>query len=107
MGFIWVNVTGNGTAYVDNPSPFNLDPVTLYAYPATGETIEDITARDSHGYAIAFDKVTEQTITYHEEWGDVTISVEFSGTTPPGPGPTPGSVPPWLLFKIAELNKMR
>ncbi len=105
MGFIWVNVTGNGTAYVDNPSPFDGDTITLYADAAQGEQINDITARDSQGYAIALATVPVQTFTYHSSWGDVTISVDFSGTTPPGP--TPGSVPPWLLFKIAELNKMR
>lgn len=105
MGFIFVNVTGAGNAYVDNPSPFDGDSVTLYANPDTDEHIEDITARDEQGFAIALGPYQQQTFTYHSSWGNVTISVEFSGTTPPGPGPS--SIPIWLLFKIAELNKMR
>lgn len=105
MGFIWVNVTGSGNAYVDNPSPFDGDTITLYANADPGETLQDITARDSQGFAIALATVPVQTFIYNDAWGDVTISVEFSGTTPPGP--TPGTVPLWLLFKIAELWKMR
>ena len=100
MSFIWVNVTGSGTAYVDNPNPINGDVVTLYAYPDTGETIRDVTARESHGYAVAI--APFDPFVYHESWGDLTINVEFSGTTPPTP-----SLPVWLIVVLKKITERR
>ena len=89
---ISVNITGNGSAYVTNPTPADGDSFTLYAIPASGETLVDITARDSHGYSIAMVVAQSYTYTYDEtNWGNnIIISVEFTGQTPPTP-PTPTS----------------
>lgn len=100
MSFIWVSVSGAGTAYVDNPNPVDGDTVTLYAYPDSGEQINDIYGIDSHGQYVAFSPVTVQSFVYHALLGDITIYVEFSGTTPPTP-----TTPAWfyaILKKITE-----
>lgn len=98
---ISVTVTGNGTAYVDNPSPEDGQDFTLHADPASGETLNDITARDSHGYSIAMEVATQYTYTYDEtNWGNfISIYVEFSGETPPPPTPsrkTQHHMPIWM-----------
>lgn len=84
---IYLSTTGNGTAYVSNNMPADGDPFTLNANPATGETLNDIYARDSHGHSIAMQVATQYTYTYDETaWGNfINIFVEFSGTTPPPP----------------------
>ena len=86
---ISVTATGNGTAYVDNPFPQDGEQFTLFAIPATGETLEDITATDTHGYYIAMSVVQQYTYTYNEtSWGNhIDIYVEFSGETPVPPTP--------------------
>lgn len=101
MGFIDVIVSGNGQAWVDNPNPSNNDWVTLNAYPYAGETLDDIIAVDQHGYSIALDPtLSQQQFQYDETWGTVTISVTFSGGTPP----TPVGVPEWLIAILAKKN---
>lgn len=84
---IYVSVSGNGSAYVDNPNPADGDPFILYASPATGETLNDIYATDSHGQYIAMQVATQYTYNYNETiWGNfINIFVEFSSTTPPTP----------------------
>lgn len=101
MAFIWVNVSGNGTAYVDNPNPIAGDQVTLYAYADQGEQINDIYALDSGGHYIAMYVQPQQTFTYNSAWGDVSIYVEFSGTTPP----TPTYNDIWIYWKMAKQKK--
>lgn len=96
MSNIWVTSTGNGSAYVDNPQPVDGDVITLYCTPDPGETLDDVTATDFQGYAIALATVPVQTFTYQAAWNDMYINVVFSGS----PGPTP--IPFWLwaiLFK--------
>lgn len=99
--YIIVSTTGDGTAYVDNPNPLDGASFTLYATPASGETLQDITARDSHGYSIAMQVVPQYTYTYNEtSWGNyINIYVEFSGTPPIPPTPTlreEHSMPIWM-----------
>lgn len=97
MSNIYVSVSGNGYAYVDNSSPSGGETITLYAVADAGETLDDITARDYQGYAIALATVPQQTFTYNSAWGDMYISVVFSGSPTP-PTPTPGWM--WaILFK--------
>ena len=62
----------------------------MYAIPASGETLDDITATDSHGYYIAMQVSQQYTYTYNEvSWGNyIDINVEFSGETPVPPTPT-------------------
>ena len=98
MSFIYVNVTGAGTAYVDNPSPYDGDSVTLYAIPDTGETLLDCYAVDSQGYSIAI--APSQPFIYRAAWGDVFITVEFSGVTPPTP-----TLPNWLIAVLKKITE--
>lgn len=101
MSEIFVLTSGNGTAYVDNAYPLDGDTVTLYAYPDPGETLDDITARESHGYAVALSTTSMQSFTYRSVWNDLTIYVTFSGGTPPFP-----SIIEWLIPVIKKkLNR--
>ena len=88
---IYVQPTGNGTAYVDVQHPIDGQNFTLYAYPNSGEELLDITAQDAHGQWVALSLTTVQTLPYDEtNWGNrLTIYVEFSGVTPPPPPPPP------------------
>ena len=83
MAQIDILVTGNGTAYVDNPTPNIGDTVTLYCDPATGETLLDVLAWDEGGHSIALAVTPVQSFTWN--FVAMTISVVFSGTTPPQP----------------------
>lgn len=78
MSNIYVNITGNGQAWVDIPTPNNGDIVTLYAYENTGAFLIDITARDQYGYAVALATTNVQQFQYNSSWGDLTIDVIFS-----------------------------
>ena len=98
MSFITVNSTGAGYAYVDMPVVEEGDRFTLYAYPYEGESIEDITATDSHGFAIAIAPFGP--VRYYEVWGDVTINVEFSGSTPPTP-----TLHEWLIAVLKKISE--
>ena len=106
MSSVMVNVTGNGTAYVDNPSPNIGDTVTLYAYPNSPDTLDDITAMDEWGYSIALATTNVQSFTYQAAYGDIVyISVVFSGVTPPPPPPFAQKYI-WLLAKAAQRWRM-
>jgi hypothetical protein len=104
---IYINVTGNGTAYVDNYHPDNGEDFTLYAIANSPDTLDDITAQDANGYWIAMDVVPQKTYPYDENnWGKyINIYVDFSGETPPSPPtPTP-TLPPhhmpiWMYPKF-------
>lgn len=104
MAFIFVDVHGNGVAYVDNPNPIAGDPVTLYATPDPNEQLLDIMARDQGGHYIALDpSLTQQTFTYNSDWGNVVIEVYFSGSTPPQPTLTPQKIA--VLFKKSRAKR--
>lgn len=81
MSNIYVNVIGNGTAYVDNPTPNNGDIVTIYAYANVGATLLDLVMDDQGGAAIAVSVVPVQQISYDASWGDCTITATFSHDT--------------------------
>lgn len=78
MSNIYVNVIGNGTAWVDNPNPNNGDIITLYAYEDAGAALLDITAVDYQGYSIALATTNVQQFQYDASWQDMTITVTFS-----------------------------
>ena len=86
---ITVSSEGNGYAYVNNSNPTDGETVTLYCVPDAGETLDDVTARDINGYAIALATTTEQTFTYQESWVEMYISVVFSGSPVPPVPPEP------------------
>lgn len=97
MSDIQITIIGNGGAYVDNPHPENGDTVTLHANPFAGETLNDIYAVDSGGYSIAMSVTPVQSFIYNSGWGDVFITVEFSGSNPPHQ-----SILYWLIAKAAN-----
>lgn len=103
MSSVMVNVTGNGYAYVDNPSPNIGDTITLYAYPYYPDDLDDITAMDEWGYSIALATTNVQSFTYQAAYGDIVyISVVFTGSTPP-----PFAVRfAWFLAKAAQRWRM-
>lgn len=78
MSNIYVNVTGNGTGWVDNPTPNNGDIITIYAYANTGATLIDVTMQSQYGYYIAVSVVPVQQIAYDSSWGDCTIDITCS-----------------------------
>ena len=78
MSNIYVNVTGNGTGYVDNPTPNNGDVITIYAYADPGATLIDVTMQSQYGYYIAVWVQPVQTVAYDSSWGDCTIDITFS-----------------------------
>lgn len=79
MSNIIVNSTGNGSAYVDTPNPtYTGEVITIYAYPASGASLIDITMDDQNGYPIAVSVTTVQQIAYDITWGDCIINVTFS-----------------------------
>ena len=78
MSNIYVNVIGNGSAWVDNPNPNNGDIITLYAYEDSGAALLDITAVDYQGYSIALATTNVQQFQYDSSWQDMTITVKFS-----------------------------
>lgn len=78
MSNIYVNVTGNGTGYVDNPNPNNGDIITIYAYANSGATLLDVTMQSQYGYYIAVGITPVQQVQYDSSWGDCTIDITFS-----------------------------
>ena len=85
MSDIFVNTYGNGYAYVDNSTPSDGDTITLWCNEDPGEQLLDVQARESHGYAVALATTNIQSFIYRAIWGDLTIDVYFSGSTPPPP----------------------
>ena len=104
MGYISVSIIqGSGTAYVSNPTPSDGEQVTIYAYPDSGQTLDDIEALDSGGHYIAVYVQQVQPFVYHDSYGSVSIYVSFSGGTPP----QPTFVPAWLLFAFTKRSDAR
>ena len=88
MSDIFVNIYGNGVAYVDNYTPSDGETITLECYEDPGEQLLDVLAWESHGYSVALATTNIQTFTYRAIWGNLTIDVYFSGSTPPPPPPS-------------------
>ena len=78
MSNIYVNVIGNGTAYVDNPTPNNGDIITISAYQDLGASLLDLTMQSEFGFYIAVSVTNVQQIQYDSSWGDCTITATFS-----------------------------
>ena len=81
MSNIYVNVIGQGTAYVDNPTPNNGDVITIFAYANPGAQLLDLTMVDQNGHSIAINVTPVQMLAYDGSWGDCTITATFSHET--------------------------
>lgn len=101
---ITVVTIGNGTAYVSDANPSDGQTITVYAYPNTGESLDDLYAVDQDGHSIALLLQQVQPLTYRAAWGDVTITAEFSGTpTPPTPTTTKKHKMPIWMYPMFRL----
>ena len=106
MGQIFLNINGNGNAYVVPPAG---DPMvdgeqfTIYFIPDGGATLDDVRAFDSHDYPVALPPITNNQLTmnFRSAWNNLYVDIYFSGSTPPGPG----GFPTWLLFKFRKKRK--
>ena len=78
MSNIYVNVIGNGTGWVDNPTPNNGDIITIYAYLTPPASLLDIEMQSQYGYYIAVSVTPVQQSGYDSSWGDCTITITFS-----------------------------
>lgn len=82
---VTVNVYGNGVGFVDDYNPSDGQTITIDAYPYAGEDLLDIQVWESHGWSVAVSVVNSQPLTYRSSWGDITIDIYFTGSTPPPP----------------------
>lgn len=99
---IVVNSSGNGVAFVSNDNPAQGETVTLYCYPAVGETLLDVYAVDLDGYSIALGVVEVQSFTYN--YNGMIITAEFSSTPPPPTPTTNGKkkMPIWMYPTLRQ-----
>lgn len=103
MSNIFVYSTGNGSAWVDNPTPVNGDIITLYAYANSPDVLYDINATDQDGHSIALPVTPVQMFSYQGSWGDMTIYVTFTGSPPP---PPPIGLPAWLICILSKGRRL-
>ena len=103
MSKITLVVSGNGTAWVDDVDPEPNQVFTLYAYANPPDDLYDIRAQDENGYWIAMQVTPVAQYQYNAAWGNITIYVDFTGTTPP----QPPQLMYWLLAKAAQNWRMR
>lgn len=86
---VFVNYTGNGYAYTDNPTAQVGESFTIYATPNGEDRIENIEGTTEGGQSIAMGQGEVETYTYQQAYGSyITVNVTFTGETPPEP-PTP------------------
>ena len=87
---IFVNVSGNGTAYA-NPNYVEVgDYYDLTVTPASGETLTNIIATEVNtGQSVAVAVVTGTQTILMNSTSDIVIHVSFTGTPPTPPTPTP------------------
>lgn len=103
MADVYLNVvSGNGSAHTDALPPMvDGEQFTIYFSPDPGEELLSVRAYDSHDYSVALPPVSnnELTMRFRTGWGNLYVDIYFSGgDPPPGPGPSPGDLPLWLLY---------
>ncbi len=101
MAEVFLNVRGNGTASTDAMPPMvQGERFTITFVPDPGESLLDVKAFDSYDYAVALPPIVNNqlTMTWQSRWRNLYVDIYFSGSEPPGPGPTPKQYPLWLLF---------
>lgn len=109
MGKVFLNVSGDGSAYCIPPSGEELvngEIFTIYFTPDTGSVLEDVRAFDSHDYSVALPAVSDNMLrmNFRSTWGNLYVDIYFSNApSPPTPTPT-GNIPIWLLKKAADNN---
>lgn len=101
MGKVFLNVSGDGTAYCIPAAGTELsdgERFELYSVPFSGADLEDIRAFDSHDYSVAIPVSDHIVMPFRSSWGNLYVDVYFTGSPVP---PPPVNVLTWLLLKIA------
>jgi hypothetical protein len=107
MGKVFLNVSGDGSAYCVPIAGTELsdgERFEIYSVPFSGADLEDIRAFDSHDYAVALPPVVNNEITmnFRSGWGNLYVDIYFSGSTPPGP-----STIDWLIPVLKRIKDRR
>lgn len=102
MGKVFLNVSGDGSAYcipAAGTELANNERFEIYSVPFSGADLEDIRAFDSHDYSVAIPVADHIVMQFWDGWGNLYVDIYFSGSpTPPPPQP---SMLIWLIMKMA------
>ena len=101
MGKVFLNVSGDGSAYCVPIAGTELadgERFEIYSVPFSGADLDDIRAFDSHDYSVAIPVAEHIVMQFRSGWGNLYVDVYFSGAPVP---PQPTNVLTWLLMKIA------
>lgn len=102
MGKVFLNVSGDGSAYcipAAGTELANNERFEIYSVPFSGADLEDIRAFDSHDYSVAIPVAEHIVMQFRDGWGNLYVDIYFSGSpTPPPPQP---SMLTWLIMKMA------
>ena len=110
---IFCSSSGNGRCYaVPTSHDAQLgETFTIYAQPYGSDTLESLTARDSHGYAVAIEFAEQYTYDASRFPYDMWVTAAFSGEEPPPPPPpTPTEsqrtkLPIWMYPRVRYRRK--
>lgn len=103
MAQVFLNVRGNGTAYVDNEAPTQGEEFTIHCIPFDDAELLDVKLWTSDDQSIAITVGPDITLTYQSIYGNVYADIYFTGSEPQ---PEPLFRFPWIL-KRQELWRLR
>lgn len=105
MGKVFLNVSGDGTAYcipAAGTELVNGERFEIYSVPFAGADLDDIRAFDSQDYPVAIPVADHIVMQFRDSWGNLYVDIYFSGSPTP---PQPTSILIWLLLKIAKKRR--
>ena len=103
-GNIFLNVSGDGTAYTNAVPPLvNGEEIIIYSTPNAGATLDDVRIWTSFDEMVAITVSTEIHLTYNSEWRNLYVDIYFSGAPIPPPEPPSTAIKyPWLIAYVAQ-----
>jgi len=105
MGKVFLNVSGDGSAYCIPAAGTELadgERFEIYSVPFAGADLDDIRAFDSHDYSVAIPVADHIVMQFRDSWGNLYVDIYFSGSPTP---PQPTNILIWLLLKIAKKRR--
>ena len=105
MGKVFLNVSGDGSAYCVPAAGTELsdgERFEIYSVPFSGADLEDIRAFDSHDYSVAIPVAEHIVMQFRSGWGNLYVDINFSGAPTP---PQPTNILKGLLLKIAKKRR--
>lgn len=105
MGKVFLNVSGDGTAYcipAAGTELMNGERFEIYSVPFAGADLDDIRAFDSQDYPVAIPVADHIVMQFRDSWGNLYVDIYFSGSPTP---PQPTNILIWLLLKIAKKRR--